>query len=76
MAFIDYSQRIADLKEAATICEAHQIQPAREYPRWPEAWKACEIVWRNYLDMQTIRNDKDFDDRATVNEEARKLGGQ
>jgi hypothetical protein len=78
MAFIDYSQRIADLKEAAAICEKHQIDKlaGQTYPRWPEAWKACEIVWRNYLDMQTIKSDQDLDDRATVNEEARKLGGR
>jgi hypothetical protein len=78
MIMADYEQLAADLNEAAAICEKHQMDriPGQTYPRWPEAWEACEIVWRNYLDMQTIKSDQDLDDRATVNEEARKLGGR
>jgi hypothetical protein len=73
----DYSQQINDLQAAAAICERHVIttpvngiQPA--YPRWPEVWKACEVVWRNYLDLQTMRV-SDVDDRNVVILEARRL---
>jgi hypothetical protein len=81
---MDYSQQIADLKAAAAICERHTItrpvngiQPA--YPRWPNAWAACEKVWRDYLELQTLdgpdgeQNQKALQDRQTVIDEARKL---
>ena len=74
----DYAQQINDLNEAAEICQIHiiktpvnGIQP--DYPRWPEAWAACEVVWRNYLDMQTMAGDSDERDRETVLSEARRL---
>lgn len=73
----DYSQQIDDLQASAAICERHTIttpvngiQPA--YPRWPEAWKACEVVWRNYLELRTMR-DSDVDDREQVVQEAMRL---
>jgi hypothetical protein len=74
----DYSQQISDLNAAAEICEQHRIttpvngiQP--EYPRWPEAWQACEVVWRNYLDMKTMESDGAEADRDIVINEARKF---
>lgn len=74
----DYSQQVADLQAAATICERHKItqgvngiQP--DYPRWPEAWAACEIVWRNYLDMETMNHEGDEADRPAILIEAGKL---
>jgi hypothetical protein len=76
----DYSQQIADLNTAATICAKpeHQItEPVNghnsTYPRWPEAWKACEVVWRNYLDMKTMDGDGAESDRQTVLIEAGRL---
>jgi hypothetical protein len=73
----DYSKQMADLANAALICEQHAIirpvngvQP--EYPRWPEAWKSCEVVWRWFLESKTITPD-DKDDYQTVAREARKL---
>lgn len=73
----DYAVQIEDLKAAAAICEQHTM-PNPEgvhltYPRWPNAWAACEIVWRNYLDMQTMLGDNAEDDRQTVIDEARTL---
>jgi hypothetical protein len=68
----DYSQQIADLQAAAGICEQHQIQPALKYPRWPNAWAACEVVWGKWLDLQTMK-ESDVDDRDFVNWEARNL---
>lgn len=74
----DYSQQVDQLNEAANICWLHVIttpvngiQP--EYPRWPEAWAACEIVWRNYLDMRTMDESDDEKDRRTVILEAKRL---
>lgn len=74
----DYSQQIDDLKVAAEICERHTITTLvngvqSTYPRWPEAWKACEVVWRNYLDLQTMMDGGSEADRKTVIEEASKL---
>lgn len=75
----DYSQQIADLQAAADICQRHVITTPvngvnSEYPRWPNAWSACEIVWRNYLEMQTVATDGSDDaDRQTVIQEARIL---
>jgi hypothetical protein len=73
----DYSQQIADLANAALICERHAItkpvngiQP--EYPRWPNAWVACEKVWRWYLETQTM-TPEDEEDRQAVMREAYKL---
>lgn len=73
----DYSQQIDDLKAAADICQKHVITTSingvtSEYPRWPQAWAACEVVWRNWLDMQTMK-ESDVDDRGFVNFEASKL---
>jgi hypothetical protein len=74
----DYAQQIDDLKAAAAICERHVItspvngiQP--DYPRWPEAWKACEKVWRVYLDMSTVEGEAAEADRHTVIMEAGRL---
>lgn len=75
----DYSMQIAELIAAAEVCQRHTIimpvngiQP--QYPRWPEAWKACEIVWRNYLEMQTMAQDgSDERDRRNVMIEAYRL---
>jgi hypothetical protein len=74
----DYSVQIADLLAAAEICQRHTItSPVNgiypEYPRWPEAFKACEVVWRNYLDAQTMAGVDDDAERETVLKEARKL---
>jgi sugar/nucleoside kinase (ribokinase family) len=74
----DYSAQIADLLAAAEICQRHTITTAvngiyPEYPRWPAAWAACEVVWRNYLDAQTMAGVDDEAERETVLKEARKL---
>lgn len=74
----DLSQQIADLLAAADICQRHTITtPVNgiypEYPRWSEAWKACEVVWQKYLDMQTMAGVDDEAERETVIGEARKL---
>jgi hypothetical protein len=74
----DYSQQIVDLVAAADICMSHTITSEvngvyPQYPRWPKAWEACEIVWRNYLDVQTMAGPTDEADRNTVILEARKL---
>jgi len=73
----DYSLQIEELKAAAEICKRHVIkepingiQP--EYPRWSNAWDACEVVWRNYLEMKTLASE-DEEDRRTVIYEAYKL---
>ena len=76
----DYSQQIADLQAAADICQHHVITQAvngiqPEYPRWTTAWAACEVVWRNYLDMKTMEGSGDEDDRRTVIREAARLRG-
>jgi hypothetical protein len=76
---MDYSQQMADLANAALICARpeHQIMTPvngvySTYPRWPEAWKACEVVWRWYLESKTITPD-DKDDYQAVAREARRL---
>jgi hypothetical protein len=73
----DYSQQIADLQAAADICQQHVLGPVKgkqvEYPRWPNAWAACEIVWRNYLEMKTMDGDNSERDRDIVIDEARRL---
>jgi hypothetical protein len=73
----DYSQQIDDLKAAAEICERHTIAtPANvhtNYPRWPVAWEACEVVWRSYLNMQTMDGANDEVERNTIIDEASKL---
>ena len=74
----DYSIQLQDLQTAADICRQHTITTSvngvnSEYPRWPEAWEACEVVWRNYLDAKTMDGVNDEDDRATVIREARRL---
>jgi hypothetical protein len=74
----DYSAQIDDLKAAAAICERHTITTAvnganSSYPRWPTAWEACEVVWRNYLDMKSMEGDSAEVDRETVVIEAGKL---
>lgn len=74
----DYAQQIDDLKVAAEICERHTITTLvngvqSNYPRWPEAWKACEVVWRNYLDLKTMEAAAAEADRQTVITEASKL---
>lgn len=73
----DYSQQIADLQAAADICLQHVIkspvngvQP--DYPRWSNAWAACEVVWRNYLESRTIDENDEADWRAVITE-ARRL---
>jgi hypothetical protein len=74
----DYSQQIADLNAAAEICRQHAIttpvngvQP--EYPRWSEAWKACEVVHQKWLDLQTMSGPDDEADRNTVITEAERF---
>jgi hypothetical protein len=73
----DYTAPIADLNAAAEICQQHRLGPVNgvqpEYPRWPEAWAACEVVWRDYLDMQTMVGVNDEDDRQTVQREAGRI---
>jgi hypothetical protein len=77
----DYSHQIDDLKFAAEVCERHVItEPVNgvqsSYPRWPEAWAACETVWRVYLDMKTMAPDGSDDaDRSAVILEASRLKG-
>lgn len=78
MADLAYFDQIQQLRTAAEICDRHRItdpvngiQP--DYPRWPEAFAACEIVWRNYLDLQTLEGANDEADRETVMREAGKL---
>ena len=78
MIYADMEQRIAELNRAAAICEEHVISAPvngvySSYPRWPEAWRACEVVWRAYLDARVIRSQQDLDDRRTVIDEARRL---
>jgi hypothetical protein len=78
MMMADYSHQIDDLKAAAAICERHTIATEvngvqSSYPRWPEAWAACETVWRNYLDMQTMAGENDEGDRLFIIHEASKL---
>lgn len=78
MAVADYSQQVADLNAAAEICEQHRITTPvngvqTEYPRWPAAWEACEVVWRNYLDMKTMEGDSTETDRDEVIREASKF---
>lgn len=73
----DYSQQMADLQAAADICQQHVIKTPvngvqSEYPRWPEAWAACEKVWRNYLDMKTLEA-IDEDDRRVIIDESNRL---
>jgi hypothetical protein len=73
----DYYQQMADLANAALICERHAITKAvngiqPEYPRWPNAWEACEKVWHWYLETQTMTPD-DEEDRQAVMREAYKL---
>jgi hypothetical protein len=77
-----YSQQVQDLQAAADICHRHVmtnqvngIDLSNNYPRWPEAWSACEVVWRNYLDSQTMSGPNDEADRQTVIDEARRLRG-
>jgi hypothetical protein len=74
----DYSQQIANLQAAAEICQKHTIMSpvngvSSEYPRWPTAWKACELVWRDYLEIKTMAGPNDEADREAVISEARKL---
>ena len=73
----DYTQQIDDLKAVAAICEKHTIANPQgvhaNYPRWPRAWEACELVWKNYLDMKTMEGASDEEDRKTVIDEARRL---
>jgi hypothetical protein len=77
-AVADYSQQIEDLQGAADICMQHtlgavnKVQP--QYPRWPNAWAACETVWREYLEMRTMAADgSDNEDRETIIREAHKF---
>ena len=74
----DYSQQIDDLKAAEEICQRHIIttpvngvQPA--YPRWSNAWTACETVHRDWLEMNTMNGADDEDDRQAVMREAQRL---
>jgi hypothetical protein len=76
----DYSADIQNLNVAAEICKTHEITTqvngvVTTYPRWPTAWAACEVVWRNYLDMKTMEGSGDEDDRRTVMIEAARLRG-
>ena len=70
----DYSQAIDDLRVAAEICEKHVINDSYKatYPRWPNAWAACEVVWRYYLETKTM-DAIDEEDRQAVMREAYKL---
>ena len=76
----DYSQAIDDLKAAAEICQRHVITTPvngvnSEYPRWPNAWAACEVVWRNYLEIKTFDLGDPFilEERQAVMREAERL---
>jgi hypothetical protein len=75
-----YQQQIDQLNQAAGICyknaltnEVNGIKTT--YPRWSEAWAACEKVWRNYLEVQNanISNESDLDDHEFVERVARML---
>lgn len=73
-----YQQQIEHLNEAAKICSHHTIKKQvngvkAPYPRWPEAWKACETVWRNYLEVQTMSGATDEKDRQKVITESKTL---
>lgn len=70
----DYQADIDALKDVAAICEQHVIKDDRNlYPRWPNAWAACEVVWCNYLEMQTMAGPNDEADRKRVILEAGRL---
>jgi hypothetical protein len=73
----DYSVQIEHLINAAKICEQHEIESTNGiktyYPRWPVAWEACEIVWRNYLDMKTMDGKNDERDRQIIINEANQM---
>jgi hypothetical protein len=74
----DYSQQIADLQAAAQICIEHRLTepvngtPRPPYPAWSNAWKACELVWRKHLELETMK-ESDVDDRDFVTWEADRL---
>lgn len=73
----DYAIQIEQLLKAATICRNHTIvtrvnNVKAPYPRWPEAFKACEVVWRSYLDYQTMATSSEAE-RQTVIDEANRL---
>lgn len=73
----DYAIQTEQLTEAAEICDRHKIVSTNgvttNYPRWPNAWAACEIVWRNYLEMKTMDQPNDESDREIVIDEANRL---
>ena len=74
----DYSAQIDDLKAAEEICQRHVItMPVNgvqsSYPRWSNAWTACETVHRNWLEMNTMNDAVDEDDRQAVMRESYKL---
>jgi hypothetical protein len=75
-----YQQQIDELNQAAGICRVHELTNEvngikTNYPRWPEAWAACEKVWRNFLEVQNanIANESDLDDHEFVEHTAAKL---
>jgi len=74
----DYSQAIDELRAAEEICQRHVITTSvngvqSSYPRWANAWTACETVHRAWLEMNTMNDAGDEDDRQTVMREAYKL---
>jgi hypothetical protein len=77
----DYSAQIEALQAAAEVCQRHSIKTGvngvqPDYPRWPNAWAACERVWRAWLEVQTMARDgSDEEDRDTVIREANRLRG-
>jgi hypothetical protein len=78
--YVDYQQRIAELVTAEAICEKHVISAPingvqSSYPRWNEVWKSCEEIHRAWLDEESIKSQKDMNDRVAIINEARKLRG-
>ncbi len=75
----DLTEQIDQLKAAAEICQKHTLPPVNgvqpDYPRWPNAWKDCEIVWRVYLDLQTIDKQNAEEEHGVVLDEADRLKG-
>ena len=76
----DYTEQVDQLKVAAEVCQKHVItthvngvQP--DYPRWPNAWAACEVVWRAYLDLLTIEGEGAEEEHGIVMDEASRLKG-
>jgi hypothetical protein len=79
---MDHSDQVEEFRAAVTICSKPEYQittPVNgikpEYPRWPEAFKACEEIWRAHLEWENKGGEHAEEDRETVVHEARKLRG-